>query len=415
MRILMLGNGFDLYHKLPTTYSAFLSVTKYLVNKKSFIAKDETVGNIFSAVKEKCKMIDECYKIYGDICDSIRISGDNIGRIAERCRQNKWWCYFSDVFDKEKGWVDFEREIQIVIDAFSSFFQNVDSISSYSKYIYENDAEKEIISRFDFFFQHPSHYILSGDRSKRPNSIERFNDNYLTNMRFSKTEKKVNRDLIVQELYSSLDEFSGILVDYYRLFVEDICSRISEQNPDVLNKNFAKFDTVVSFNYTNTYEVLYSESLAVSEKVFHIHGSTGTKVVLGINSDENDLPRKDTTFILFKKFYQRAEFGTDLEFRREYYEIQNQLSHDNAKNQLYVVGHSLDITDEDMIKRLFVLADQIIVFYHEEPERSKYLKRLTSIFGNEGLDSLEYERQLSFRSLSEFSVEEDTPIQWISI
>lgn len=44
--ILLVGNGFDLYYKLPTKYTDFLHVVKFLLNNRN--ASFSTIGDIFS-------------------------------------------------------------------------------------------------------------------------------------------------------------------------------------------------------------------------------------------------------------------------------------------------------------------------------------------------------------------------------
>lgn len=46
MDILLLGNGFDLYHKLPTKYINFLNTVKFLQN--NFSETDMTTIDLFS-------------------------------------------------------------------------------------------------------------------------------------------------------------------------------------------------------------------------------------------------------------------------------------------------------------------------------------------------------------------------------
>ena len=45
MNILLLGNGFDLYHQLPTKYVNFLNTVSYMTNMSNVEVK--TAGDIF--------------------------------------------------------------------------------------------------------------------------------------------------------------------------------------------------------------------------------------------------------------------------------------------------------------------------------------------------------------------------------
>ena len=59
--ILLLGNGFDLYYKLPTKYADFLHVVTFLQTHR----KDtfETIGDVFSqqSLQEADPFIKACY------------------------------------------------------------------------------------------------------------------------------------------------------------------------------------------------------------------------------------------------------------------------------------------------------------------------------------------------------------------
>src|SRR5699024_1065215 len=100
--------------------------------------------------------------------------------------------------------------------------------------------------------------------------------------------------------------------------------------------------------YTHTYESIYSEGT-----VFHLHGDTSYEIILGINSDENDtVGTIDTSFVSFKKYYQRALYETDVDYLSW---LRKKPQKENKIN-LVVMGHSLDITDQDIISALFDMA-----------------------------------------------------------
>ena len=68
--VFLLGNGFDLHHKLPTKYFDFICVAKYLTTNTLF--DPINVGKVFSKCKES-KNITECYEAHKDIFDAINI------------------------------------------------------------------------------------------------------------------------------------------------------------------------------------------------------------------------------------------------------------------------------------------------------------------------------------------------------
>ena len=69
---------------------------------------------------------------------------------------------------------------------------------------------------------------------------------------------------------------------------------------------------------------------------------------------------------------------------------------------VYVIGHSLDITDKDIITDIFSMAKQILVFYYDSDQKSQHIQNLITIYGKSGYDDLRRNHGLMFRSTDEF-------------
>ena len=138
-------------------------------------------------------------------------------------------------------------------------------------------------------------------------------------------------------------------------------------------------------------------TLYFKDDVFHIHGDTNNEIVLGINPDEaDDLSSVDTTFVRFKKYYQRTFFETD----REYLLWISELINTKTSYRLFAMGHSLDITDKDIIQELFENAEEIVILYHDSNAKGSYIANLIKLFGKSGFDALKKEKKLTFLSLN---------------
>ena len=141
-----------------------------------------------------------------------------------------------------------------------------------------------------------------------------------------------------------------------------------------LNKHYKDSDFVLTFNYTNTYEKLYN----ANTNIIHIHGDLNNEIVLGINSDENDIEGvNDSRFIKYKKYYQRITKHTFLNLGKLIYRIKTTHVEENG---LFVIGHSLDISDGDIITVLFELFDIIVIYYLDDDALDKYVRNLKLIF-----------------------------------
>ena len=131
MNILVLGNGFDLYHNLPTTYGCFLRVIEYLINgdKKNGhcrmqVVCDKSCGEVLQSVGEWFEPAKNSYAEYEKEYDSIIIPEKEIREMREKCSNNSWWKFLIDRFNKDVGWIDVESEISFVIERFDILLKN---------------------------------------------------------------------------------------------------------------------------------------------------------------------------------------------------------------------------------------------------------------------------------------------------
>ena len=69
--------------------------------------------------------------------------------------------------------------------------------------------------------------------------------------------------------------------------------------------------------------------------------------------------------------------------------------------RLFTMGHSLDITDKDVIEELFQNASEIVVLYHDFDAKKSYIANIIKIFGKDGFDKLKKDKKLSFVSLDD--------------
>ena len=67
---------------------------------------------------------------------------------------------------------------------------------------------------------------------------------------------------------------------------------------------------------------------------------------------------------------------------------------------LLVMGHSLDITDEEIICDLFSISSEITILYHIDSAKAQHIHNLVKIFGKEKLDQIRDEQKLEFLPLS---------------
>lgn len=189
------------------------------------------------------------------------------------------------------------------------------------------------------------------------------------------------RDSLLRDLYGLIRTLEIYLCEY----IDKIkCSKIL---PDIQE---IRFDKVLSFNYTDTYRKLY-DTQGLSEYDY-IHGIIDAGHSLYINNmvlgiDEylpEERKNRDIEFILFKKYYQRIYKETGCKYKEWVDDIRTDMPIRNLKfayvdkdgskvyqsenskyHNLYIYGHSLDITDKDVLRDL-ILNDNVytIIFYY---------------------------------------------------
>ena len=107
MNILVIGNGFDIAHGLPTGYKDFLlfvSILQHLASDTAFTPlceKEEKMLTFLMTLKEQSANREE-------------LAAAVWNELAELIDNNVWVSYFQEISIKER-WVDFEKEISKVI------------------------------------------------------------------------------------------------------------------------------------------------------------------------------------------------------------------------------------------------------------------------------------------------------------
>ena len=90
-------------------------------------------------------------------------------------------------------------------------------------------------------------------------------------------------------------------------------------------------------------------------------------------------------------------YGTDTEYL-------SWINQDGIEYTLMVMGHSLDVTDADIIMDLFSKAKEITIIYHDDSAKSSYIGNIIKMYGKSGFDKLRKEQNLTFRHVdSDFS------------
>lgn len=377
MNVLMLGNGFDLNYKLPTKYINFLNTVKYI--SESNLTDVKTVGDIWGAeeLQQVDKDVAESYIQHQAVYDSAMIEKETLIKLSELAKNNLWFSYLLTSFNRDIGWIDFEKEINIVLHAFQSFLAETHIVFDKKAFL-ESKTNQYIIGYFDFFHQ-PTNPGLFGDTTRR------VKDEFTTVYPQGSANKVIDKEKIIQTLENELNALAEGLRIYLQSFIENVVGemcRYKSLNPLSALMNAQR---VVTFNYTNTYEQVYK-----CENVCHIHGNVKDCIILGVNPDKSDdIDTVDTSFVRFKKYFQRVVHRSDVDYLE--WITKNQQS-----TSLLVMGHSLDVTDQDIIVQMFEAAQYITVLYHNDQAKASLITNLIRIYGKSKFDELRLKKRLRF-------------------
>ena len=392
MDILLLGNGFDLYHKLPTKYINFLNTVKFL--QENFNETDmSTIGNVFN--DERLYGIDngikECYEKYYTTYSNFPLNIEATKKLIELADKNVWFKYLSQLINKDITWIDFEKEIEKVVRAFEHYFEN-----EYIEKLNFSDLfahEVNIMHIFNFFYYVVEEDFVGDTKMHR----WELNEQFMVQNPLNK-KSYLSKEKVISFLYNQLIELAEMLNLYLRNFVDVVVEKLKSINMIDEYIDLSQVRDVVTLNYTHTFESIYCKE--IKRNIYHIHGDVDFNIVLGINSNENDnLETVNTDFLRFKKYYQRVFYKTDIEYLMAL--KYNDIFDSRNTNNLVVFGHSLDSTDKDIIMDLFMYSKKISIYCYNEKAMSDNIINLVNIYGREGFDILRSEKEMTFIVLDE--------------
>lgn len=363
MNILVIGNGFDIAHGLKTSYKDFLQFVK------DFKEHDEAKRNGFE--QGWSDNYDSTYISW--IINLFNHNGNDDDRdfIVEfriLVQDNLWIEHFNEVSIKD-GWVDFEKEISRII-------QIIDE-GRKTKKLQVDEKTGKLSSKIEkYAFQVIEPNSEDGAVEIGIDNLDDFKERLLTDL---------NKTIRALELYFS----------YY---VEEEQLENDVEKLQVISS--LPIDKVLSFNYTSTYKKLYASGRCIEYDYIHGRAKRGVgpgynlntcNMVLGIDEYLDERERNsDNEFIEFKKFYQRIFKKTGCQYKiwLETFNNDNDLKAlaNREDINIYFYGHSLDVTDKDVISELIRQPRaKTTIFYHNRKALGERIANLVKVITEEEL------------------------------
>lgn len=369
--MLVIGNGFDLEHKLKTSYKDFITFYNRMVNIHEEI-EGKGAKAFFTFDKSKIKFTDS-----NDEKDVYYITKEDIEKFEDNDQEkgkNIWINYIKYICEKQgqaenERWYDIENHIKEVIESLAY-------IDNHLKEVFElrNPQQNNSSSQNDLHLHRSFEtieYLI--------NKLETIDQNGL--------------DKLKNKLYEDLKKIIHILELYFKILI----NRKEMQSKDLF-KDIIKADYFVSFNYTHTLEEIYKIK---AENISYIHGKISlaneqkeSNIVFGIGKEIKgikDLNRYD--YIRFQKYYQRVVKQTD----NQYKEWLSCCEDEQESLAIFIFGHSLDETDGDVIRNLIECkVATIYIFYLDSKALESIITNLIKIIGEDELNKHRDNKKINF-------------------
>lgn len=329
MKILIIGNGFDLAHGLPTKYTEFLEICSIVKTAKVSWIDDKPSVSCGYEKERKAKLSIFTQALGMELYEEFRTKTRN--------------CFWIEHFmEKEsvigEAWLNFEDEIKTVVEA---VIQDRDN------------------ARYE---------VVVGLTNRALNAYCNANSFY--------QNKKTFKDLF-QLMMSELNKLTRALEIYMHGYV----ATIGVEQVEFFQRT--NVDKVLSFNYTDTYTSIYD----LTKECCYIHGEANKdkripcNMVLGFDDHYLDGVAVVPELVPFEKYCQRIVNRTDNQYFVWLEKMQSE-----EENTIHIYGHSLGPADGDVLKQFIQLPNtKTIVYCRDEFDRAEKIKNLAVILGPDKL------------------------------
>ena len=238
MNILVIGNGFDLAHGLPTKYTDFLKFVGVYIENRDIFIKRQSIKKIWTESNNENRDRIISFSILHEHNNKVFLELDKL------ISNNVWIEYFMSIYEErikngKDGWIDFESEISNVIQ---SIDQNMGQGNFYSHIIL---LQNEFLN-YKYTNNVPEYIQATAEEQEKT--------------RKPKITYQKLRDILLEDLNKLIRALEIYLTD----FVEKI--GISKISKDIKELDI---DHVLSFNYTNTFEELYGQERNIEYDYIH--------------------------------------------------------------------------------------------------------------------------------------------------
>lgn len=437
--LLIVGNGFDIGHSLKTKYSNFLDNINILneillcassdysinptiqYNGKNIVDKNiaEAFNNTFDIIfNSLAKDLDDKFALQ-DFCTEFAKKENIIDPTTDKLlcdvksNVNDFKTKYKNILTEDKNLLSLASIIlsDILSDIHDSrYFTKSDIISTLTKtndmkikwflaehFIKENTLLQYFLKKYndksigdkwiDIETELSKIVILAENIIKTLNNGQKYLVNkeqlepyfdtlcILFNIGTESTSIPVEKEILqknISRLEKELDNFICLLENY--LIYEENKVTSHSKNFSILKDIYDIAQSIthlLSFNYTDTFRQLYDTAL--NDNVDFIHGKLKEhNLVLGIGETLDETEENNIILcIRFKKYFQRIFKQTGAKYD------------DWSIETVYIYGHSLDVTDKEILQPIIEKAQKVIIFYYDKSAYDQQIINLVKILGKQ--------------------------------
>lgn len=358
-RILIIGNGFDLYHKLPTSYLDFLFFAQNWKKFKDAYDIAEQDGQEGDALIE-VPLGDKNELTVDSLLEFAKhrniFPGEHIEYLDKNIQTNSWYLFFSHIKPDGAKWIDFETEINKALQQVEEYYDLLPTLNSGEALpqLIMSEYMKTVINDFST--------KLAKDNPKYKN----LSKGILQRSDIEPDKLRTNKMILLSQMKSDLNVFNRCLNYYIADFVTRIKSGVYSEQIEALSDVY-----LLNFNYTYTYAMVYGKTRMIEHHP--VHGEVKEEnLVLGISDDA--FP--DTLdYVYFQKYFQRIQKRTGSFYRKW-------IDYPDGPIEVYIMGHSLSKVDKGILQGFFedINISKVTIFYHSQQSYEDMVINLVDMF-----------------------------------
>ena len=407
MNLLVIGNGFDLAHGLPTRYSDFLDFMALSINKvydwrfhwgfpdkvkgnkKTYYHELEysALDNILVDLKQFPKFNEPVKNIFNNNEIEQLINNNFDFRMVQ---MNDWLRYLLCIYSYKKSlenpaymWIDIEYEIEellIRLQSLEKIFGEESIFPITVPYINGNDKTPK-----EFYF------TTLFERFRRKNNIP---------------EDKIKSE-VFSILFQDLEKFN-LLLKFYLTLVQ---KKFHNEDRRVFNintnsENAINIDHIISFNYTDISSIYLTENQ--KSNIHYINGNLDddSKIILGFENPDSNKTNEfcDNNINLFFKDNQRNIYDVDYRYNTWIKEYKEKF---DEKINVYIIGHSLALSDKKILLDIMDKVDHVTIYYHSNEDKRNKNTNLLKILGEDKFFKYSSNSLMVLKSQKEIEIKEN--------